>query len=111
MLFTKNEIITGDIVMSRCDVILTTIEKKAFRSHNKMFIIDDIYDVIQRIDSFRKIPYVFVYLDHMQLFKQYILPNLSKKIILVVHNGDTEFNDSEMCNNKGNKKHKYMLKI
>lgn len=101
--YSFNEILTGDKIFERCCVILTTFQKFAYHqgiSHteNRMLFFENIENMITTLNSFQFIPTVALYLDHVLLFKDLVLPHLKREIVLVCHNGDLEFNDVDICN-------------
>jgi hypothetical protein len=104
-MFDANEILTGDIIMERCDIILTNLDKLNFHKdiehlRFKMLDIDREDYVIDFLNSFLTPIKLFVYTDHVKQFKSTILPHLKNKIILVIGNGDLTFDDTEILDNE-----------
>lgn len=106
----ESEIISGDRVLSLCDIVFTTRDKyqfhrdSGFREDRFVIVIDfeNIkLNVLKKIcKTFSRKIKVFVYGEHLALFQRYILPLLeeicipdSKNIILYIGNSDESFDD------------------
>lgn len=98
-----DEMLTGDIIWEKCCIILTTYNKFAYHtaiSHleNRMIFFENTENIITTLKSFQFVPTVGLYLDHIELFKEKVLPYVNKEIVLVCHNGDLPFEDLDICN-------------
>ena len=101
MLFKYNEIISHDIIMSRCDYAYINESKLQFHREipNKCNLIKDLNLLIIIINSSVKLLNIFVYCELLNEFKP-ILDYIYKPIHLYIGNSDEDFDSFEICNHK-----------
>lgn len=96
--FEMSDIITGDAVFKKCDIVLSTPLKRKYHYNLLHSNIISIENYEQDFEKFynainKKNIKVGIYIDELENYQNYFLNKLKDvKIIYYIHNGDYEFN-------------------